>query len=307
MTDVLKLENENYLIRKLEELNMGKKMCSGEGQLVSELAVWEWEKGKRKGWGVRKAEKECQSLRQKEKGKKKCGKREERQIPINTHDLEVVKRLSDKGHRRWRWLSMKLRDTWLLFKREERSNRDLGKWVMKSMQDSKLWHRVSWRRNAVWMQKGDVELFGKGIGWISMDLMWDMVKTGVLSWNQRTRPNRTAAWRTGSRKMIGDRGKGSYLMLLKMEKDNVAREEYRQGESKSSMWPPWNDAEGRNAWKRETSERERRETKGSGPWWGWGQWHMKKSWMTGIFYRDKESGRKEGCGCETWSWETSHR
>lgn len=31
------------------------------------------------------------------------------------------------------------------------------------------------------MQKGDVELFGKGIGWISMDLMWDMVKTGVLS------------------------------------------------------------------------------------------------------------------------------
>lgn len=35
--------------------------------------------------------------------------------------------------------------------------------------------------------------------------------------------------------MIGDRGKGSYLMLLKMEKDNVAREEYRQGESKSSM------------------------------------------------------------------------
>lgn len=37
-------------------------------------------------------------MRQKEKGKKKYGKREERQIPINTRDLEVVKRLSDKGY-----------------------------------------------------------------------------------------------------------------------------------------------------------------------------------------------------------------
>lgn len=42
-----------------------------------------------------------------------------------------------------------------------------------------------------------------------------------------------------------------------MEKDDLDREEHRQGESKSSVWPPWNDAEGRNAWKRETSEGER--------------------------------------------------
>lgn len=156
-------------------------MCSGEGQLVSELAVLEWERGKKKGWRVRKAENEHQSLRQKEKEKKKCGKKEEWQTPVNTYDLEVVKRLSDKGQGRWRPLSMKLKDTWLLFKREEHSNRDLRKWLTKSMQDSKLWHRVGRRRNAAWMQKGDLELFSKGIGWISTDLMWDTVKTRV-SW-----------------------------------------------------------------------------------------------------------------------------
>jgi len=57
----------------------------------------------------------------------------------------------------------------------------------------------------------------------------------VLSRNHRTRPKRTAAWRAGSRKMIGGRGKGSYLMLLKTEKDSLAREEHREGESKSPM------------------------------------------------------------------------
>lgn len=35
--------------------------------------------------------------------------------------------------------------------------------------------------------------------------------------------------------MVGDRGKGSYVMLLKMEKDDLDREEHRQGESKSSV------------------------------------------------------------------------
>lgn len=33
MTDVLKLENENYLIRKLEELNMDKKCVVGKDSL----------------------------------------------------------------------------------------------------------------------------------------------------------------------------------------------------------------------------------------------------------------------------------
>lgn len=170
MTDVLKLENENYLIRKLEELNMGKKMCSGEGQLVSELAVWEWERQKermrsKEGWkwmSVLEAEGERKEEIWEKRGETNTNKYS---WPGSCQKTEW------QGIWRWRWLSMKLRDTQLLFKREEHSNRDLGKWVMKSMQDSKLWHRVSQRRNATWMQKGDVQLFGKGIRWISTDLV----------------------------------------------------------------------------------------------------------------------------------------